>query len=451
MAVEDYLDLRLHDLNLKQLASREPWTLMRTSGPELMLGPLIVPGETACWACLRHSLVENRWAEHAAWRNGQKQAPSPLTPEMLAAANALLEAHASELTGRILTLAHPEATPVWHTVRRRADCASCSEHGRPRLWPAIDPQLERLHSPVCGIASGLTLVSPESWLPLHIVAAHAVIPFDVKHPLSGQPPETCAGRGLTMATATRACLAEAAERYSMFPQGTEPEPEVMAHDHILNTRRPVPTDRVYRTDSTGCAAGPDEDTAFHNAVLEVIERDAAAIWWRTRAMRPRIRWDHFGSPFLQGAPELFAANGYEVWLLDLTSDWSVPVYAAVCATRDGEWLKFATACNVDPEWAAQSAVTELVQTLLSSSSPLRRDDVPFLLGEGEAVPSAPAHFRAASQAQQLGADLWSVVLTRPEVGVPVIRAIIPQLCSPTSPLDHERFGGRSGLNELPWP
>src|SRR5262249_45708601 len=89
--------------------------------------------------------------------------------------------------------------------------------------------------------------------------------------------------------------------------------------------------------STGCAAGSTIEAATLRALLELIERDAAALWWRGgRCARPVHDDSDAGRV---GADLLARLRGGQqerrTWLLDITTDIDVPVVTAVSAGADG--------------------------------------------------------------------------------------------------------------------
>lgn len=57
---DDYLRDDLSVSNQEALASDRPWFLVKPVGIEVWLGPLFLPGRTACWSCLAHRLYGSR-------------------------------------------------------------------------------------------------------------------------------------------------------------------------------------------------------------------------------------------------------------------------------------------------------------------------------------------------------------------------------------------------------
>src|SRR5262249_46848594 len=58
---DNYLDPAFGDLNEEALSSGRPWLVARPFGRCHWIGPLFLPGLTACWKCLESRLAENGW------------------------------------------------------------------------------------------------------------------------------------------------------------------------------------------------------------------------------------------------------------------------------------------------------------------------------------------------------------------------------------------------------
>lgn len=225
-------------------------------------------------------------------------------------------------------------------------------------------------------------------------------------------------------------------------------------DALLIGRREAGDEQaVAIADSNGCAAGPDPDAALLAALLELIERDAAALWWYGGHAVPRLAV----SACLENAGLIAFLSGRtrRTALYDITCDIGVPVLAAVSSDPDGREVTIGFSAALDPALAAESAITELLQMeialeqaqrLGSAAGPWQRwrDRVamsvpPLSLGtSGGSLPQAQsgdglALVLAACRAS--GIRLYALDLTRPEFRVPVVRALSPDLC-PLKP----RFG-----------
>jgi len=316
------------------------------------------------------------------------------------------------------------------------------------------------------------------------------------------------GKGTTTQDAQLSCLGEAIERYSIVYQGDErtrkgtvseidgisPEsillfserqyqtrewwnrthselhwvPEKLDPDYPINwteardlltgTKQYLPTGYCYlrypfpeepeyaSADSNGCAAGSTLSDAIFHGLLELIERDALAIWWYNRLSRPSIDLESFAEPKLLEVCKEFSAVGRNLYLLDVTTDLGVPVYVAAAPKFDGSSLHFAAAAHPDPCSAAIRSVAELTQSLHCNTLLLYDElrlwlETATLANQGyfepASVQAAPQGIRVgnveeeirclASRIQERGMRVYYVDLTRPEIGVPVARVVAPGL------------------------
>jgi ribosomal protein S12 methylthiotransferase accessory factor len=120
---------------------------------------------------------------------------------------------------------------------------------------------------------------------------------------------------------------------------------------------------VYLGDSNGCAAAATLDEAIVRGFLELVERDATAMWWYGRQQRPGIP--------LEAAidcTELFewlTHRPRSCHLLDITSSLEIPVIVAVSADPDGGAVALGYGASFDPHEAGLSAITEMCRMELS--------------------------------------------------------------------------------------
>lgn len=210
-------------------------------------------------------------------------------------------------------------------------------------------------------------------------------------------------------------------------------------------------------DSNGCAAGATLDDAAISGFLELVERDATALWWYGRQLRPAVDLAE-----AEGAEEILkwlAAHGRSCHLLDLTTDFEIPVRAAISTDSEGGRVAIGVEAHFDPHRAAIASITEMMQTLRSiemrQAIPAAPGDpfrfwleaasfrsMPHLLPAAgdkkvrvaKAPVSSSSLERCAALCHDLGLRLLMVDLTRPGVGMPVVRVIVPGL----RPL-HARF------------
>jgi ribosomal protein S12 methylthiotransferase accessory factor len=213
----------------------------------------------------------------------------------------------------------------------------------------------------------------------------------------------------------------------------------------------------FGADSNGCAAGNTPEEAILHGFLELVERDAVAIWWYNRQQRAEIDLDRLGDSYIRDQRAQFAATGRRLWLLDVTSDIEIPVVMAVLHwNEDGqERIEFAAGAHFDLRVAALRAVTGLNQVLAvdrisrvataptaanrgeALPLPLRKN--PYVLPHGKATTRGARSSKFAGLdrreqilgcvkvARRLGMDFLVLDQTRPDVDVPVVRVIVPGL------------------------
>lgn len=219
----------------------------------------------------------------------------------------------------------------------------------------------------------------------------------------------------------------------------------------------------FGADSNGNAAGNTLEEAILQGFMELIERDAAAVWWYNRLHRPAVDLDSFELPYLSDLQGYYTSLNREFWVLDITSDFAVPVFAAVSRRVDKpvEDIVFSFGAHPDAKIALLRAVTEMNQ-FLPAVLPIGVD------GSGEyAFPDEEAQrwWKTATLASQpylvpdralarvtrsnyrdsWGGDLRDAVLrcqriveaqgheflvlnqTRPDLGLPVVKVVAPGL------------------------
>ncbi len=213
---------------------------------------------------------------------------------------------------------------------------------------------------------------------------------------------------------------------------------------------------TFHADSNGCAAGNTREEAIVQGFLELVERDAYAIWWYNRLRRPEVDLNQFNDSYIRDLQTQFADAGRKLWVLDITSDLGIPTYVAIMHWMQNgrENIEFGSGAHFDPRIAMLRTLTELNQFLsiglmgggsgekssLDGTNPLKLEEHPFLIpnGSSTAQPGSSAafgpldHTRAQVNAcvdiaRRAGLDFLVLDQTRPDVEVPVVRVIVPGL------------------------
>ena len=212
---------------------------------------------------------------------------------------------------------------------------------------------------------------------------------------------------------------------------------------------------AYLADSNGCAAGNTLEEAIVQGFLELVERDAYAIWWYNRLQRAEVDLGQFDDSYIRDLQNQFAEHGRRLWVLDISSDLGIPSFVAVTHWMDNgrENIEFGSGAHFDMRIGLLRALTELSQFLsigllggrrtdtasLGGATPLRLRDHPFLtpthkLAAKRDFGSKFGHLDTREQvsrcvgiAKRKGLDFLVLDQTRPDIGVPVVRVIVPGL------------------------
>ncbi|MBE0516763.1 MAG: YcaO-related McrA-glycine thioamidation protein [Methanophagales archaeon] len=229
--------------------------------------------------------------------------------------------------------------------------------------------------------------------------------------------------------------------------------------------------RLFRTNTNGLAGGNELEEAIFHGLAEVIERDAWSLVEITRNTGPNVRIEGGENRNLM---DNFLNADVSVLIRDITSDLGVPTFAAVSddlMLRDPALLTIGMGTHTDAGVAIKRAITEVAQSRLTQIHGAREDtvtaDVRRMMGY-EWMRKMNKHWFETSEIEELdrvssfsfdsndfladiqymverlkGVGLERVIvvdLTRDEIGVPVVRVIVPGL--EMYAVDGERIGRR---------
>ncbi len=215
-------------------------------------------------------------------------------------------------------------------------------------------------------------------------------------------------------------------------------------------------------DSNGCAAGNTLEEAILQGFFELVERDAFACWWYNRLRLPAVDLDSFDDPYLAGAQDYYRRANRELWVLDVTNDLGIPAFVAVSRRTDkeAEDILYSAGAHTDPKIAAFRAVCELNQCFIMvenvkddgpgyrASDPealwwwqhVKLADQPWLAPDGSTRPRGRSDYHVPEtddvkedvelcRALVEGKGMEFLVLdqTRPDIGMPVAKTIVPGL------------------------
>ena len=265
--------------------------------------------------------------------------------------------------------------------------------------------------------------------------------------------------------------------YNMVPPRFDPHAEIdwtPVWSFTQQRHRYLPTSMLYSmpaeqrgpadliADSNGCAAGNSMEEAILQGFYELVERDAFAIWWYNQLRVPAVDLMSFDDDFLTSAANYYAQYERELWVLDVTADIGIPTFVALSHQPDQptENIIYGAGSHSHPRIAVQRAICELNQCLTWLPRPGSRDGRPMIddplalwwwqtarLEECSwlqpATDVVPRRFTdyPSIEADDLMEDveycrslvetqnMEFLVLdqTRPDIGMPVVRVIVPGL------------------------
>lgn len=215
-------------------------------------------------------------------------------------------------------------------------------------------------------------------------------------------------------------------------------------------------------DSNGCAAGNTIEEAILQGFMELVERDSVALWWYNRVKRPKVDLDSFDEPYFQALRDYYHSLNRELWVLDITSDLNIPVFAAITriTEREVEDIVLGYGAHFDPKVAIQRALTEANQILPAvlaanadgttqyapSADPLAlewwktatRENQPYLVPDESLAPKVCADYpqiwsddlledvmTCKQIAEKHGMEMLVLDQTRPDIGLKVVKVIVP--------------------------
>jgi len=266
--------------------------------------------------------------------------------------------------------------------------------------------------------------------------------------------------------------------YNVVPARFDPDAEIdwsPVWSLTRECRRYLPTSMLYYgmsvearepaefvADSNGCAAGNTMEEAILQGFFELVERDAFAIWWYNRLRLPGVDLDSFGDAYLSAAGDYYRGLEREMWVLDATGDLGIPVFVALSRRIDKqeEDIIYGAGAHTDPHIAALRAVCEMNQFLNwvqgsgRGGAGYRVDDPqclwwwrnatvaghPYLAPDAGAPPRVRSHYPVPETAdarddveqcramiEAKGLEFLVLDQTRPDIGMPVARVVVPGL------------------------
>ena len=213
-------------------------------------------------------------------------------------------------------------------------------------------------------------------------------------------------------------------------------------------------------ESNGLAAGNVLEEAILQGFFEVVERDAVSIWWYNRLKMPGVDLESFRDPYFDALQDYYKSVGRELWVLDVTNDFGVPTFVALSRTMNGEKenIIFGFGTHFDARIGISRALTETNQAIyqlaegrFSDRSVGERgffikrwcdratvENQPYLLPDETAGRKTLSDYtrtwshdllddleRCIGITKGLGMEFLVHDMTRPDIGLSVVRVIVP--------------------------
>ncbi|MFW5766398.1 MAG: TOMM precursor leader peptide-binding protein [Coleofasciculus sp.] len=215
--------------------------------------------------------------------------------------------------------------------------------------------------------------------------------------------------------------------------------------------------------SNGAAAGNTVEEAILQGFMELVERDGVALWWYNRVQRPGVDLASFDDPYLEEVVEYYRSIHRQMWVIDMTTDLNVPTFTAISrrVDREVEDIVFGFGAHFDPKIALLRAITEMNQVLpavlsvaadgtteYSFNDPVALDwwqratiaNQPYLVPDSRVKMKGYGDY-SPMVSEDLAEDVRSCVniagkqslevlvldQTRPDIGLPVVKVIVPGL------------------------
>ena len=219
---------------------------------------------------------------------------------------------------------------------------------------------------------------------------------------------------------------------------------------------------LFRQTTNGMGAGNTRAEAMLHGLYEVVERDAVALW---HAASPALQANHcIDSTGIDGPESLWmlamlAAASVSLRIWDVTTDIGLPAFLVLTCDEDGvagAEPEFGSACHASADVALSRALAEAAQSRVTRISGARDDYAPesFAIGaragrddaarrllrtvprgrfrprERAATPEADLDAALAALSHRGMTQVACVDLSREDIGIPVVRIVIPGLEGP---------------------
>jgi bacteriocin biosynthesis cyclodehydratase domain-containing protein len=214
-------------------------------------------------------------------------------------------------------------------------------------------------------------------------------------------------------------------------------------------------------DSNGNASGTTLEDACLQAFYEIVERDSVCIWWYNQIQRQKVDLKGFNDPYVEELEQYYASLGREFWVLDISSDLDIPAFVAINARMRGptQDIVLGFGAHMDVQIGVMRAVTEMNQFMPAVLNVAPNGETHYAFQDAPAIhwwrhatvtnqsylrpPSNmpnknPSEYPKVSGVTLLerlqdcfsyvereGMEVLILDQTRPDVGIPVVKVVVP--------------------------
>ncbi|MGQ0777524.1 MAG: TOMM precursor leader peptide-binding protein [Pseudonocardiales bacterium] len=195
-------------------------------------------------------------------------------------------------------------------------------------------------------------------------------------------------------------------------------------------------------DSNGSAVAFSMDDAIVSGFLEVVERDAVAIWWYNKIARPVVDLESFGDDFVADVAARQRVAGSQLSVFDVTGDLDIPTFVAMSVRRPGDIPRFGFGAHFNAHSALRSALVELGQAIRFHAQESRKwvgfdwseqshlaaaDGPPRRAKHYPDARETPTVRECAAAAAAVRAEVFIRDCTRADIGLPCVKVVVPGL------------------------
>jgi len=201
-----------------------------------------------------------------------------------------------------------------------------------------------------------------------------------------------------------------------------------------------------RWNSNGCAAGNSLEEAIMQGFLELVERDAVAIWWYNKIVCHSVDLDILPVEHIQKFNATIEAD-WDYWVLNISHDLGIPVMVAVAQHKLTGKFSLGFGCHLDVCIAIERALTELCQLIPIREHSYKQfnfDDIKpesylYPLSSLMIKPETDYDFRdnfnlkkaleyCLDRAQKRGLETIILNYSRPDIPLFTVKVLVPGLC-----------------------